>query len=154
MVRRVEGGTHRRGRVRSRLGCVRFFVDNCLAPRHAAALDALLQPDHQVVHLRTHFPQDVSDEEWLSSLGEDQGWVVISADNRIFRNPHLQQVWRQSGLTAVFLKPAWQKLTLLDQHSKLSAFMPKIIAAVKAHRRGTGFTLSVNGKIDRLSKKK
>ena len=56
-----------------------LFLDNCLAIRHARALNAIIQPDgHSVVHLRDKFAADKPDVEWLRELGREGGWIVIS----------------------------------------------------------------------------
>jgi len=128
---------------------VRFFLDNCLAPRHAAALQVLL-PEHTIVHLRTRFGPDTGDEEWLRVLGKEGDWIVISGDTRIHRSKHLSKVWRGSRLTAFFLKPAWMKLPLLEQHSRLAGVMLAIIELAERHPCDAGFGVGINGRIERL----
>lgn len=106
---------------------MKFFVDNCLAPKHAAALNALVQPEHSVMHLRDKFAADTPDEVWLTALGKEGGWIVLSGDCRISRNAHERAAWHTSRLTAFFLAKGWQNLPLMEQHSKLSHSLPRVI---------------------------
>lgn len=128
---------------------MRFFLDNCLAPRHAQALQVLL-PEHEIVHLRARFRADTSDEEWLRALGAEGGWIVISGDSRIHRSRHLSKAWRSSRLTVFFLRPAWMKLPLLEQHARLARAMLTIIALAGQHSRDAGFGVGIGGRIDKL----
>lgn len=114
------------------------FVDNCLAQKHATALHALVEPNHQVVHLRTKFKPDTPDEEWLSILGKEGGWIVISGDTRISRNLHEREAWHASNLP------------LMEQHSKLSHCLPEILKTAEKAPAGSGFLVSVNGKIEQI----
>jgi hypothetical protein len=128
---------------------VRVFLDNCLAPRHAQALQVLL-PEHEIVHLRARFGADTSDEEWLRQLGAEEGWIVISGDSRIHRSKHLARAWRASRLTVFFLRPAWMKVPLLEQHARLARAMPRILELAEQHPRDAGFGVGINGKTERL----
>jgi len=49
---------------------VKFFLDNCLAIRHARALNEILKPDHSFTHLQEKFAPDTPDEEWIRALGD------------------------------------------------------------------------------------
>lgn len=128
---------------------MKLFLDNCLAPRHAEALQILL-PEHRIVHLRHRFPAETSDERWLEELGREGEWIVLSGDSRIHRSRHLSKAWRSSRLTAFFLKPAWMKLPLLEQHARLAQAMPQILELAGDHPRDCGFGVGISGRIDRL----
>jgi predicted nuclease of predicted toxin-antitoxin system len=68
---------------------LKALLDNNLSPRLAAALHILVEPDgHEVRHLRDRFAMNTPDIEWLAALGREGNWVIISADQRIFRNRH------------------------------------------------------------------
>jgi len=41
---------------------VRFFFDNNLAPKLAKSLHALVEPEHEVIHLKEKFKASASDE--------------------------------------------------------------------------------------------
>ena len=80
---------------------MKFLVDNCLAPKHAKALHLLVEPAHQVIHLREKFSPDTRDEVWLKALGEEDDWIILSGDVRIGRNQHEREAWHRSGLTVL-----------------------------------------------------
>jgi hypothetical protein len=129
---------------------VKFLVDNCLAPKHAKALDSLVQPEHEVIHLRERFTPDTPDEIWLKKLGEESGWCILSGDVRIGRNLHERRAWIESGLTVFFLSKGWTNLELFEQHAKLSRCLPEIIKHAERAKSGSGFTVSANGKIEQV----
>jgi hypothetical protein len=83
---------------------VRFFVDNNIAPAIARALHALASfDDHEVHHLKDRFDRSADDVVWLTDLGREGDWGILSGDHRITKRPHERQVWLDSGLTAFFL---------------------------------------------------
>jgi len=127
---------------------MRFFLDNCLAIRHARALNEMVKPEHSFVHLQDKFPPDIKDEAWIRKLGTEGGWVIISGDYRIGKSAHERAAWRESGLTAFFLKKGWTNLPPLQQHSKLALILNDIITKAAHAEPGTGFLIAVNGKIE------
>jgi hypothetical protein len=126
---------------------MRFFLDNCLAIRHARALDALLNPEHRFTHLQEKFAPDTKDVDWISQLGKERGWIVISGDYRIGKSAHEKAAWHESRLTVFFLAKGWMNLPLKQQHSKLALALDDIIEHAEKAKPGTGFSVSVNGKI-------
>ncbi len=80
---------------------MRFFLDNCLPPRWAEALAAL--SGSEVTHLRKKFAVDTADVDWLRQLSHEDGWTIISGDQRITKSIHEREAWLSSGLTAFFL---------------------------------------------------
>jgi hypothetical protein len=52
----------------------------------------------QVIPLTDRFPANTEDRVWMDALGDEGGWVVISADRRIHRNKIEREAWRRSGL--------------------------------------------------------
>ena len=129
---------------------MKFFVDNCLALKHARALNALVEPQHRVIHLRDRFAPDTPDQVWLLDLGKEGGWIVISGDHRIGRSAHERAAWRQSKLTIFFLAKRWENLPLMEQHAKLSHCLPEIIRQAEKATAGSGFMVSVNGKVEQI----
>ena len=123
---------------------MRFFIDNCLPPRLANALDAL-DDQHDVVALRRKFPPDAKDPDWLRELAKERDWVVVSGDPRIARGRHEREAWLQSGLTAFFLEPGWTNLAFWTQASKLIQWWPIIVRQAEAIRAGAGFFVPVRG---------
>lgn len=130
---------------------MRFFLDNCLAVRHARALHAIVEPDgHAVIHLRDKFEADTPDVQWLQTLGREGDWIVISGDVRIVRNAHERAAWHQSGLTVFFLKPGWTNIAPLEQHAKLAHCLQDIMKCAEHAKKGSGFTVTPHGKIEQI----
>jgi len=119
---------------------VRFFFDNCIAPAHARAIQALIEQDnHLAQHLKKKFDPATPDVEWLGQLADEGKWVIISGDVRITRNEHEKAKWLESGLTAFFLAKGWQNLKFWDQAAKLVQKWPVIMQQAERVEPGAGF---------------
>jgi predicted nuclease of predicted toxin-antitoxin system len=129
---------------------MKFFLDNCLAIRHARALNEMVKPEHSFTHLQEKFPPNAKDEEWICRLGEEGGWIIISGDYRIGKNAHERAAWHQSKLTVFFLNKGWTNLPPLLQHSKLAIILDDIVKYASTAKQGSGFVVSVNGKIEQV----
>jgi PIN like domain len=127
---------------------VRFFLDNNLAIRHARALNEMVKPDHSFTHLLEKFSGDIKDIDWIKALGREGNWVVISGDYRIGKSAHERQAWHESGLTVFFLKKGWTNIPPLQQHAKLALIIEEIINYARESPTGSGFMISVNGKVE------
>ena len=120
---------------------MRFFLDNNMAPGHARALNALSE-DHgtTVVHLKDRYEdRAVGDDVWLSELGKEGTWNVLSADQRIWTTPHLRAAWRQSGLTVFFLVDSWGNLAYWDKTVALVRAWPNILKIASAVAPGAAY---------------
>jgi len=129
---------------------MRFFLDNCLAIRHARALNEMVRPEHSFSHLQDKFPPDTKDEVWIRKLGEEGDWIIISGDYRIGKSAHERAAWHDSGLTVFFLTKGWTNLPPLQQHSKLSLILEEIIEHAARSKSGSGFLVSPKGKIEQV----
>jgi hypothetical protein len=129
---------------------MKFFLDNGLAIRHARALNEMAEPDHTFTHLQEKFAPETKDEEWIRALGHEGGWIVISGDYRIGKNAHERRAWHESGLTAFFLSKGWTNIPPLQQHSKLALILPEVIEEASRAPTGTGFTVAMNGRIQKI----
>jgi hypothetical protein len=127
---------------------VRFFFDNNLAPKLARSLHVLVEPEHQVVHLKERFDANTPDEIWMRSLAAEADWCIISGDLRIRRNPHEIAAWREAGHTIFFLKSGWIHLSFWEQAQKFVKCFPNVLDASTRHPRGAIFFVSVNGKLE------
>jgi predicted nuclease of predicted toxin-antitoxin system len=58
---------------------VKFFFDNNLAAKLAHGLNQMVEPDHQVFHLRDNFPPNAEDVVWMQALAAQDDWVIITA---------------------------------------------------------------------------
>ncbi len=129
---------------------MKFFLDNCLAIRHARALNEMVKPEHSFTHLQDKFRADTTDEEWIRALGREGDWVVISGDYRIGKSAHERQAWHESGLTAFFLSKGWTNIPPLQQHSKLALILDEIVEHAQNAVPGSGFSVAMNGKIQQV----
>jgi hypothetical protein len=122
-----------------------FFLDNCISPRIAKALQAL-EDRHTVIALRDKFQPDTPDVEWIRKLAQEkQDWVVISGDNRISRNKHEHEAWIEAKLTFFFWAPAWLALERWQQASKIIKWWPAIVDQASKIAPGAGFKIPVKG---------
>jgi len=129
---------------------VKSFLDNCLAIRHARALNEMVKPEHSFTHLQDKFSPDTKDEDWIRALGREGAWIVLSGDYRIGKSAHERQAWHESGLTAFFLSKGWTNIPPLQQHSKLALILDDIIEHALRARPGSGFSVAMNGKIQQV----
>jgi hypothetical protein len=129
---------------------LRFFFDNNLAPKLARGLNVFVSPTHSVLHLRDKFPGNAEDAEWMRELAREADWIIVTADVRIGQNPHEIEAWKEAGHTIFFLKPGWTDMTFWVQANKFTKCFPEMIAVAEKAKRGSFFTVSVNGKIQAL----
>ena len=126
-----------------------FFIDNNLSPRIARALDAL-EGEHgeRVVHLKEKFQQDATDEYWMQSLGKEKGWIIITCDKRISKNPHELKAWKESGLIVFFLKSSWLTLQFWEQSWQIIKRWQEIKSLAKSADQNKAYLVPVKGKIE------
>jgi hypothetical protein len=127
---------------------VKFFFDNNLAPKIAKALNILVSPEHQVIHLKDQFPADTEDIVWMEKLAQEKGLIIITGDVRIGKNPQELKAWKQAGHTIFFVKQGWTNLKFWDQAQKFIKCFPSIIEQSKGAQRGSSFIITVNAKIE------
>lgn len=120
---------------------MRFFFDNNMAPSHAEAISALSADfGASAVHLKNRFQdRSVKDEIWLSELGKEGNWVVISNDHRIWKTPHLREAWRKSGLTVFFFVDSWGNLPYWEKAIWLVRAWPQVLQVAKAVAPGAAY---------------
>jgi PIN like domain len=126
---------------------VRFFFDNNLSPKLAKSLHVLVEPGHQVVHLKDQFAANTPDEIWMAALAGEPDWIIISGDLQIRKNRHEIEAWRAAGQTTFFLTSGWINLPFWTQIWKFVKCFPEIIAVASKAKRGAVFFVSVNGKV-------
>ena len=129
---------------------MKFFFDNNLAAKLAHGINEMVEPDHQVFHLRDKFAPNVEDVVWMKELAADADWTIITADVRISRNPHEVRAWKEAGHTIFFLKPGWTDLTFWEQANKFTRCFPQVIREAQRAEQGAAFVITVNGKIEPL----
>lgn len=130
---------------------MKFVVEHSVSTNLTEAIAILARLDgDEVVHLRTLYEQATLDPTWLRGLGEGEPDVIIvSADAYISRSPHEQAAWLASGLTIFFLR-SFADLPIWQQAARLVKWWPDIVREAKRARKGTGFLVSVHGKIEKI----
>lgn len=128
---------------------MRFFFDNNLPPKLAKSLHVLVEPDHQVVHLKDRFAANATDETWMIELAKEEDWVIVSGDLRIRKNLHEVAAWRSAGHTTFFLKSGWINLPFWTQMWKFVKCFPDILATAEKAKSGAAFYVSTSGKIEK-----
>ena len=125
---------------------MRFFFDNQLSPYLAEAIGALSKPaKDEVAHLRSKFPQNTKDTEWIPALAKEGGWIVISGDLNIIRTRAEKPIWKEAKLTGFFLKAGWIEITPWEQAAKLVRVWPLIIQQAGIAAPGSTYLVPVSG---------
>ena len=106
---------------------MKFFFDNNIARKLARGFNEFVAGEHEVSHLRDHFAANTPDVEWMRKLAGESGWVIVSGDVAIGRNPHEVEAWKTAGHTIFFLKAGWTNIEFWQQVQKLAKCFPEII---------------------------
>ena len=114
------------------------MIDNDLPFRLADGIGPIVEQDGDlVVSLRKKFGRaDVKDEEWITALGDEGRWAVISADMRIAKKRPSRDLFMQHGLVGFFFSPSLQKSALHLQASRLLQLWPEIRDQHRLNRNG------------------
>lgn len=130
---------------------MKVLLDNNLSPFVADAINVLVEPNgHQVTALRRKFAEDTLDEKWIAALSDEGGWVVISRDRRITRNPAQRAAWRSSRLKGFFLAPAWDDLDTLRLAARLLLRWPNLVEADRLFAEGSAIQVPIRGRLRQL----
>lgn len=100
----------------------------------------------EITHLSERFKRNVPDVEWISSIGKE-GWIVVSGDTRISRNPVERAAWHEAGFTVFFLDDGWSSKSFWVQAAELIRWWPIIIQTSRSCAPGSGFRLPFQGKV-------
>ena len=130
---------------------MKLFLDNNLPPRVARALNELVEPDgHQVVHLRDMFSHSTPDVTWLSELGSQGGWTILSADMRIHKNKAEREAWRRSNTIAFFMTRSWSRLKFTEKAAKILLRWSDLETQTKLVAAPAAFEIGLSGKMKQL----
>jgi hypothetical protein len=131
---------------------LKFFFDTCISIRLVKALRVIIEHQHlETVHLSEKFPTDsIEDPKWLSQLGEEGDWIIISGDPRISRGKAERYAWMNSGLTAFFLRDGWASTSIYNQAADVIRRWPEILMLSKQNPKGIGFLIPKEKPIERL----
>lgn len=98
--RKSSAASSRSRRDAERLASLVFFIDLSLGKRVVA--QSLRDAGACVEVHDDYFPQDATDVDWLTSVGQ-RVWVVLSKDERIRRNPLERAAFDRALVKAFFL---------------------------------------------------
>ena len=133
---------------------MRFVLDHNLSPHLARALGHLVfSYGDEVTCLKDLGWQAEPDEIWIPRLASD-GWIVITCDLDIVRNPYRQLLFRKARLTAFFLLEAWSKDDIVrgpEIAARLLRLWPEITRLAQTSRPGTCFAVPFKGAIRRFN---
>lgn len=127
---------------------MRFFVDNNIALRLSRGFHEFVHGEHEFVHLRQKFPANTPDVKWMRDLAAESGWVIISGDVAIRKNPHEVAAWKEAGHVIFFLKPGWTNIPFWTQVEKLTQRFEQIEALARRAKPGDSFMVGVRGEIE------
>jgi hypothetical protein len=129
---------------------VTFFFDNCVPP---PVVRALREARADVLYLQEVFASsDVKDTLWMPRAAQE-GWIVLTDDNRIRRNPVERTMLKELKLRVIFLPEALPTLALMGQLAKLAQWWPDIERACKGLKAGTCLLMKMKtGKLEVLEK--
>ena len=108
-----------------------------------------MEQNHQLVHLSAKFDRDTPDVIWITRLGREGNWVIISGDPRITRGREERRAWRESGLTAFFFGGKFASSKIWKQASVFCEWWPRIAQEAREYREGElgcGYIIPPGGK--------
>lgn len=95
---------------------------------------------HTISTLAQKFPIDISDEDWMTELGNEGDWIAITKNPRICTIPQERAKWLESRVTTFFLDgPGWGNLKLWDFSWRLIRWWPIIVEVGEKAKAGTGY---------------
>ncbi len=95
----------------------------------AASCNQFLDRQVETVQsLRKRFQQNTDDIEWLSTLGQEKNWAILSQDSFRKRDGAERQVIRRYGLSIFVLKPAWSSQPYWARTAQIVHWWPRIVA--------------------------
>ena len=103
---------------------MRFFFDNNLPPKLAKSLHVLVEPHHQVVHLKAKFAADARDETWMLELAKEEDWVIVSGDLRIRKKPSRNRGLEIGWTHDLLLKARLDQSSVLDSNVEICEMFP------------------------------
>lgn len=128
---------------------MKVLVDENLPARLARALDHLFPFDH-VISVSDRFGTGAKDIDWITQLGSESGWIVISGDRRITRNHAERAAFRQAQLTGFFLSKGLLKAKTEKQAQKIIGHWENMRVLANTLKHGSTFEVPESGKIKPL----
>jgi hypothetical protein len=129
---------------------VKFLFDEHLPPVLARSLAVLFNGEHEVVALRDRFGPGVTDVEWISTLGSEGRWIVISGDRRITRNKTEYNAFRASRLIGFFMSASVYKSPVTRQAARLLFLWDDICGLSDRVQGGAMFEIPNKAKVRQI----
>lgn len=120
---------------------MRYFFDNNLSMHLAHAVRELCKVEdsvEDVIHLRDKFAPTTKDHDWISFLGSEGRWVVLSQDG-LRKNDLERSALRQSGLIVFVLHRQWAERRHWDKAHNLVKWWPAVMEQSRRIKGGASF---------------
>lgn len=119
----------------------------------AAAVRELSSPEGiDVKHHDEMFPITCPDVEWITKLGAERDWAILTKD-RFSKNDAERLALRETGLLVFIFTKQWSQHTRWDVAYSLVRWWPRIIGAASLLSNGAysvPFKLSGKGKFEQI----
>jgi hypothetical protein len=120
-------------------------VDHNLPPALARGLNALFDGEHEIVALRAKFGRSgVPDDEWITELGKEGGWTVLSGDLRIAKKRPSRELFLRSNLVGFFPLPSVLEQPFPKMTARILTVWPTLVDLVNVSARGV-YEISIKG---------
>lgn len=127
---------------------MKLFVDNNLPQSLAKALNALIAPQYEAIHLREKFPHYIPDLEWIAALKQEGEWAILSQDQ--FKEKLAERkALAESGLVVYWLLgKSWNRLQSLEKNLAVLEWTKELLehaapAIREAQQTGKGSAWSI-----------
>lgn len=126
---------------------MKLLVDNNLPSALAQGLAAFFAPEDQIIHIKDKFGTgSLPDVEWITALGNEGGWSILSADIRIAKKRPSRELLLRSNLIGFFLAPSMDKHPIHEKAARLLMRWMDLRAIANSTQRGV-FEVPVRGKL-------
>lgn len=106
---------------------MKFFFDEMFGPRIVRLMNTLLAREGvEFKRLTEKFPSGTDDGFWIRPLGAEKGWIILSGDNKIWKNSHERKDLIDSGLTAFIFPPSFSDFKRFDRLRYIFWMWPRI----------------------------
>ena len=124
---------------------MKFIFDHCIAKAMSKGLAEFTRDrEIEIHHLGELFPANTPDLVWIPRL-RDEGYILVSGDIRITKNPVEREAWREAGFTAFFLDDGWSTRGFWPKVLELVRWWPTVMDTAKTCAPGSGFRLKFKG---------
>lgn len=113
---------------------MKIFFDNNLSPNIAHAMRELSKSEidvEEVIHLRDRFSRQADDIDWITALGEDGPWIIMSIDRFKKQNDAERAALRSAGHTVFVMDSQWTEHRYWLQAERLVRWWPQILAQAR-----------------------